>query len=383
MSNSINPGDVFRRPIEHGKEVHNHLTEAVTDYMSAARQGFFKRPQDSNTSSLLPELSFSATDNQKNCNPAANQPESSSDRKRLPYNRKELGAQIVRDNFDEIDLDGDGFLRKRELKIFNRSQSGRLERSSVGEVIDGYKHIKGRSNDQVGKEVGLSKADLDEQLERIQTYGKFHGHPAPESFSPEADRNGNDGNDNTDSTDSDCKPEPLENCAPGTDNQPQKPEESKPPVENSKNQTEKCEESTPAPKEDEKREEKSPPLEEEEDCKETNPQSEEPENCNEPESGSRLPYNRKELGAQTVLDNFENIDLDGDGFLRKEEIKIFNKREMTSQLGKKAVGDIVDSYKHIKDRSNDQVGKEVGLSEKDLLDLINSIQQQGRFRGHQ
>jgi hypothetical protein len=103
-----------------------------------------------------------------------NEPSSS----RLPFNRKELGGQILLDNFDQVDLDGDGFLRKAEIQDYKRKLDGSLEKASVGKVLDDLKGVKRLSNDQRGEEIGASREDLTALVEKIQRRGELNGYPS-------------------------------------------------------------------------------------------------------------------------------------------------------------------------------------------------------------
>lgn len=183
--------------------------------MDAARNGFFKNQPDSRLNdalmTLLPQahveigpdgsisLTFPAGD-QSNLSASGSQecqeapepecpdpapeptpePEPESE-PRLPYTRRELGAKQLLDNFQEADLDGDGFLRAREVKTYLRQETSRLVRNGIRDVLKNFGGVTRLENDQVGREVGASEADLARLIDRIQTRGKFSGHPAPET----------------------------------------------------------------------------------------------------------------------------------------------------------------------------------------------------------
>lgn len=99
---------------------------------------------------------------------------------RMPYNRRELGAQFLRDNFALVDLDQDGFLRRQELNVLIRhGLTSRLERNAIRDVRENMDNYKELSNDQAGREAGLSRRDLDRLIDKIQRFGHFRGHPAP------------------------------------------------------------------------------------------------------------------------------------------------------------------------------------------------------------
>ena len=97
---------------------------------------------------------------------------------RTPYNRKELGAQLLMDNFDAVDLDGDGFLRRAEIQDYKRSLNGSLEKQGVQKVLNDLERITRLSNDQRGREIGASSEDLTELIGDIQRKGELHGYPA-------------------------------------------------------------------------------------------------------------------------------------------------------------------------------------------------------------
>lgn len=77
-----------------------------------------------------------------------------------------------------MDLDGDGFLRAGEIRQFKQDLNGKLEKSSVGQVLDDIEAVRGLSNDQAGREVGISREDLGALQQKIQRRGEFRGYPS-------------------------------------------------------------------------------------------------------------------------------------------------------------------------------------------------------------
>ncbi len=88
--------------------------------------------------------------------PGPTQPEASN----LPRTLLALGADILNRNFKIGDLDGDGFLREREVRILRQRLETPLERNVVGRVLDHFKGFKRANNDQFGREAGISQKDL-------------------------------------------------------------------------------------------------------------------------------------------------------------------------------------------------------------------------------
>ncbi len=205
-----NVGENFTSSIESGaftNSLSDGRSNASLDYYQEAMNGFFTKLQDTLSQAginlQLPQLDIFDSGNSQNCRsgdgssggasnecstqtpqerpPAQPEPTptepAESTTSRLPYNRKELGGQMLLDNFDQIDLDGDGFLRKAEVQDYKRSLNGRLEKASVEQVLDDFTHVKNLSNDQRGEEIGVSCDDLERMVDNIQQRGKLHGYP--------------------------------------------------------------------------------------------------------------------------------------------------------------------------------------------------------------
>lgn len=105
-------------------------------------------------------------------NDTSGEPES----ERAPYNLKENGARILQENFEDIDVNGDNRISKKEVRRFVRDEIQNAgDQESIQRVLKHWDGIRDLAKDG---DTPVSQKDLDRYIENQVDKGILHRYPA-------------------------------------------------------------------------------------------------------------------------------------------------------------------------------------------------------------
>lgn len=108
--------------------------------------------------------------------PAASDNSGDSDTERSPYNLKENGARILQENFEDIDVNGDNRISKKEVRRFVKDEVQNAgDKESVKRVLQHWDGIRDLAKDG---DTPVSQKDLDRYIENQVDKGVLHRYPA-------------------------------------------------------------------------------------------------------------------------------------------------------------------------------------------------------------